>query len=102
MKADLFTSIATFIVGIIIAFVACNMILPEIGSFNIKNVNIDSSASLAEPDIEVFNYRAINPTVEVYVGTGCEAYDENGECIDDNILESEEIIPEENNNGATD
>ena len=29
----------------------------------------NSSYSLAEPDPEVFNFRAVNPTVEVYVGS---------------------------------
>lgn len=121
MKADLFTSVAVFAVGVIVAFIACNMFLPEIKSFNIKTVNIDSSASLTEPDIEVFNYRAINPTVEVYVGEGCEIYDEDGKCVGNDIIESEENkennkenneenqeenneenTPEENNNGPTD
>lgn len=105
MKSDLFTSIAVFTVGTVIAFITCNMILPGIEDFEIKTINIDSDTSLAEPNAEVFNYRAINPTVEVYVGEGCESYDENGNCIDNGVLNTEENTEDdtgENENGTTD
>lgn len=97
MKSDLFTSIAVFAVGTVIAFITCNMILPGIEDFEIKTIDIDSDTSLAEPDAEVFNYRAINPTVEVYVGEGCETYDENGNCIDNGVLNTEENNTNQNN-----
>lgn len=98
MKSSLLTSVAIFIVGAVISFITCNMIVPGIEDFNLKTINIDSDATLVDPDIEVFNYRAINPTVEVYVGDGCETYDENGNCIDNSILESEENTEETPNN----
>lgn len=97
MKSDLFTSIVVFIVGIIIAFITCNMLLPSIEDFVIKTVNIDSSASLSEPNPEIFNYRAINPTVEVYVGNGSEQNSQNSS--DQN--ESDQNNLEENENGTT-
>lgn len=97
MKSDLFTSIAVFVVGTVVAFITCNMILPGIEDFEIKTIDIDSSTSLSDPNAEVFNYRAINPTVEVYVGEGCESYDENGNCIDNGILNTEENNSNQNN-----
>ena len=72
---DLFTSVILFIVGAIVAFITCNMILPAIDDFKFNIVNVDSSASLAEPDIEIFNYRAVNPTVQVYVGDSVDSVD---------------------------
>lgn len=97
MKSDLFTSITVFVVGAVVAFITCNMILPGIEDFEIKTIDIDSSTSLSDPNAEVFNYRAINPTVEVYVGEGCESYDENGNCIDNGILNTEENNSNQNN-----
>lgn len=97
MKSDLFTSIVVFIVGVIIAFITCNMLLPSIEDFEIKTVNIDSNASLSEPNPEIFNYRAINPTVEVYVGNSSEQDNQNSS--DQN--ESGQNNLEENENGTT-
>lgn len=70
MKTDLFTSIVIFVIGTVVAFVTATMIIPGIEDFDIKTVNVNTNTSLTEPDDEVFNYRAINPTVEVYVGDG--------------------------------
>ena len=49
----------------------------------------------AEPNVGIFNYKALNPTVEVYVGN-CEEYNAVGECVDTNteIIE-EDVIEEE-------
>lgn len=105
MKSNLITSAIVFVAGTVVAFVTSNMILPGIDSFEIKTIDIESSSTLSDPDIEVFNYRAINPTVEVYVGGDCETYDENGNCLDDDrVLTPEENTPNENvpDNNATD
>lgn len=99
MKSHLITMILAFIAGAAVSFVAINIILPATEDFIIKTVDIDSSASLSDPNIEIFNYRAINPTVEVYVGDGNEEPELEPE------LEPEpepEPTPEENENGTTD
>ena len=68
MKNDLFTSILIAIIGFVAAFVVCNRLVGGIGPESIKTVDISVSADVTDPDVEVFNYKAINPTVEVYVG----------------------------------
>ncbi len=68
MKFDLTTSVIVAIIGTIAGFFVFNLILPAFDSVQFKTVD-NSSYSLAEPDPEVFNFRAVNPTVEVYVGS---------------------------------
>lgn len=80
MKQDLATSIFTAIVGIIIAYFICNMLLPPIQNVTYKTLSTSLTYDLAEPNPEVFNFRAVNPTVEVYVGQ-CDSYDINGNCM---------------------
>ena len=69
MKADLATTIAAAIAGVLISFFICNIFIGEIDSVTVKTVEGNISTNLATPDDEVFNYRALNPTVEVYVGS---------------------------------
>lgn len=86
MKNDLVTSIAVAIVGILIAFFAANAIAGEIAKGKpVKTVDGSLNVEVAEPSNELFNYRAINPTVEVYIGDGteCREYDSDGQCLDD-------------------
>lgn len=82
MKTDLTTSIIAAIIGTVIAYFVCGIFLPSIESveFNILDPDADLTYSLTEPNAEIFNYRSVNPTVEVYVGQ-CE----NGSC-DNNII----------------
>ena len=110
MKTDLVTSIGAAILGSIIAFVAVNMLLPEIEPASFKRITSPNmSYELTEPDEEVFNVRALNPTVEVYVGD-CTEYDIYGNCInresddeEDDEKDEEELEPDqENQNGSTD
>ena len=82
MKNDLLTSIIAAIAGVLIAFFVTNIFLPATEDFSIKTVEGSISTELPEPDINVFNYRALNPTVEVYVGDDCQNIGENGECLD--------------------
>lgn len=110
MKSSLITSAIIFVAGTVVAFIAGDMLMPKIEDFSIKTINIENSATLSEPNIEIFNYRAINPTVEVYVGGDEESSDNdlnpsvpdenNNENNDDNI--SPDNPPEENDNGTTD
>ncbi|MBQ3436823.1 hypothetical protein IJG26_02645 [Candidatus Saccharibacteria bacterium] len=81
MKTDLATSIGVAIVGIIISFVVCNLFLGEIQEVSFTTVSSSVTTDVASPDPEVFNYKAINPTVEVYVGN-CKEYNSFGQCVE--------------------
>ena len=67
-KQDISTSILAGAIGFVVAYFVLNFILPTIENVSFSVLETDSSYSLEEPNNEVFNYRAINPTVEVYVG----------------------------------
>ena len=84
MKTDLATSIGVAIAGILIAYFVCNLFVGPIDDVEIKTVDSSFSTDIVDPNPEVFNYRAINPTVEVYVGDSdnCTEFDDNGECLD--------------------
>lgn len=87
MKNDLLTSIGVAIVGGLIGYFVCNIFVGPIEDVTIKTVNSSISTDLPNPSVEVFNYKAINPTVEVYVGDSdsCKQTDDRGECIDNRI-----------------
>lgn len=77
MKTDLVTSIGIAIVGAVIGYFICDLLLGPIEQISFKSVDANVSADLAEPNVDVFNYKALNPTVEVFVGNcenseGCE------------------------------
>jgi len=82
MKNDLATAIGVGIIGIIIGFVVCNLFLTDSESVSYKMINANVTTQLVEPDDEVFNVKALNPTVEVYVGD-CAEYDSYGNCVED-------------------
>ena len=112
MKLDLFTAIGVAIGGVLIAFFVTNLALPELKAFEFKAIDETANstaaqnnydyASLSQPDDEVFNYEALNPTVEVYVGE-CEEYDSNGNCVDsednNNDYDNADEDGENNENG---
>jgi hypothetical protein len=81
MKTDLTTSILAAVIGIVVAYFVCNMFIPGIDDVSIKTLGNNLNYSLTEPNPEIFNYRAVNPTVEVYVGQ-CKEYDQNGNCVE--------------------
>lgn len=85
-QSDIFTIVIIALVGTLAAFFGVSSFLgdPDKASAEIVTVQ-DVSASLTEPDSELFNSYAINPTVEVYVGN-CEDVDHNG------ILSQAELI----------
>lgn len=87
-QSDIFTLILVAGIGTLAAFFACRAILgdPNAASTKFKTVNRVISSSLVQPDPEVFNSTAINPTIEVYVGD-CEDIDQNG-ILDDMELEA--------------
>lgn len=78
MKNDLVSAIGIAVLGVLIAFFACKLIVGPIEDFSFKKINTSVSADLVNPDPEVFNYKAIDPTVEVYVNGDCP----NGDCTE--------------------
>ncbi len=82
MKSDLATAIVAAVLGLVVAFFVTNLFIPAIEPVSFKNLSSTVDNNLADPDENVFNYKALNPTVEVYVGE-CQNFDENGECLDD-------------------
>lgn len=107
MKLDLFTAIGVAIGGVIIAFFVTNLLLPTIEPFEFMSIDKTANstaaqngydyASLSQPNNEVFNYDALNPTVEVYVGE-CEEYDANGNCVDSDDKNNDYDNAEDENN----
>ena len=82
MKKEFVTTIFAAIFGTIVAYFVCNMFMAPLENVTIKALDGNLTYTLAEPDPEIFNYRAINPTVEVYVGQ-CEKYDSSGQCVEE-------------------
>lgn len=82
MKKDLATAIVTGILGVIIAYFVTNLLIPSIENFTFTTVDSSLSLGLVEPNNELFNFNALNPTVEVFVGD-CTEFGENGECLDE-------------------
>jgi len=80
MKTDLATSIGAAIAGLVIAYFVTNLFIGPIEDVTYKTVNSTIDASVVDPNPEIFNYRALNPTVEVFIGA-CTEYADNGECL---------------------
>lgn len=97
MKNDLATSIIITIIGVVAGFFICNLFIGQIDEVSIKSLDSSFSVDIENPDNELFNYEAINPTVEVYVGNNddCQEHDSDGQCID---AGSQTTPTEENNN----
>lgn len=79
MKQSDFISVAMVaVIGTIVAFMVCNALLGDPDEFKVSFKTVTAvDGQLTNPNSEVFNYDAINPTVEVYVGT-CEDVDRDG------------------------
>lgn len=81
MKTDITTAVISAIVGILVAyFVVGGMILQDPKPIDVKMPGSTIETSVSEPNPEIFNYRALNPTVETYVD--CKNYDTSGACLD--------------------
>ena len=94
IKTDLFTSIAAAVIGALIAFFVTNLFIGPIEDVSYKKVGSGVNADIIEPDPEIFNYKALNPTVEVYVGE-CVEYNQYNECVEVSTEIKEDIIVEE-------
>lgn len=78
-KSDIFTVIIIAAAGTLAAYFGVNALLGKASDATYSFKTIETiSAELNEPDPEVFNDEAINPTIEVYVGE-CEDIDKDGE-----------------------
>ena len=85
-RSDIFTVTFVASVGVLLTFIACSFLLGDPDTRYLKHKTIGKiTADLTSPDPEVFNVDAINPTVEVYVGS-CEDVDRNG------ILDRSELV----------
>ena len=85
-RSDIFTVTFVASVGVLLTFIACSFLLGDPDTRSLKHKTIGKiTADLTSPDPEVFNVDAINPTVEVYVGS-CEDVDRNG------ILDRAELV----------
>ena len=96
MRKDLLISIVIAIVGTVIAYFVTNLVTPAIENVSVKTVDSSISTDIPDPNPELFNYKAINPTVEVYVGEAgdCQSYASDGQCLDG----TDQGIPAENDN----
>lgn len=86
-QSDIFTLILIAGIGTLAAFFACNAILGDPNEAKTSFTRLSSviESNLVQPDPEVFNEDAINPTIEVYVGD-CVDVDQNG------LLDRAELI----------
>ncbi len=89
MKNDIALAVGASIIGAVIAYFVTNLFIGPIADFSYKTINEDVGSDVIEPSPEIFNYKAINPTVEVYVGD-CDERDEFGECIEARTENGEE------------
>lgn len=95
-QSDIFTLILIAGIGMLTAFFVCQTLLgdPNQATTTFRTVSRVISSSLVQPDPEVFNSTAINPTIEVYVGD-CEDIDQNG-ILDEAELAACARVEEEN------
>lgn len=83
MKNDLATAIITAVIGVVASYFLVGLLFGEIEDVSISSVDPNLTVNLTEPNADIFNFRAVNPTVEVYVGE-CDEYDETtGVCLDE-------------------
>lgn len=77
-KSDIITIILVAMIGTFASGFLVNLLMgnPDEAKVSYKNIEV-VDPSLAEPDAEVFNADAINPTIEVYVGD-CVDVDQDG------------------------
>jgi len=85
-QSDIISIAFIAILGIVASSFIVNWLLgdPDEATETFKTISV-VDADLAEPDSEVFNSDAINPTIEVYVGN-CVDEDNNG------VLDEAELV----------
>lgn len=110
MKFNFVTTIGLAIIGLVMGFLVTNFVAQGMGNldeYEIHVVTKDTSANsgdgynyanLTQPDDEIFNYDALNPTVEVYVGD-CKEVDSEGNCVKSTTQTGTGENPNGNNTG---
>lgn len=69
-RGDLAMIVIVAGIGIVLAFFITRAVFGEAISSNVKVKTIDAiNSTIEEPNTEIFNENAINPAVEVQVGT---------------------------------
>ena len=81
MKTDLISAIVAAIVGVVVTFLILSNVIPNPKPVSVKTISNPASANVNESNPEIFNYRALNPTVEAYVD--CKSYNTDGSCIEE-------------------
>lgn len=72
-KTDIAAVILISVITTVIAYLIGNSILGDPSEESVKITYMDPiEATISQPDAEVFNPTAVNPTVEVYVGNCAE------------------------------
>ena len=106
-QSDIITVVIIAVVGTIAAYFGVNMFLsnPADATYQFKVIE-GVTADLSNPDSEIFNKDAINPTIEVYVGD-CQDVDQNGiidkaELVNCGKLDVSELEKEDNKNTSDD
>ncbi len=108
MKSHILSTIFVAIAGFLLAFLLTNLAVPELQPYQFQVISKSETAagngydyaSLTQPNNEVFNYDALNPTVEVYVGD-CKVTDEEGNCIEEIVQPTEDEENGGEENGGT-
>ncbi|MFV0485053.1 MAG: hypothetical protein ACK5MU_02365 [Candidatus Saccharimonadales bacterium] len=99
-KTDIAAVILISVITTIIAYLIGNSMLGDPNDESVRITYMDTiAATVSEPDPEVFNTDAVNPTVEVYVGNCAENQEwdaQNQICVDI------ETITDEADNSETD
>lgn len=94
-KSDIITVILIASIGTVMAAFLTNAILGNPDERSVSfNIIKEIEAELDEPDPEMFNIVAINPTVEVYVGD-CQDIDQNGIIDRAELVACSKAAPEE-------
>lgn len=85
-KKDIISVVAVAVLGVVMAIVVVNSLLGDIDdkSETFRSIDVVNS-SVGTPDPEVFNPEAINPTVDVFVGT-CVDKNGNGKLDEDELV----------------
>lgn len=93
-QSDIISIILVAVLGVGIAAWLCDSLLGNPDDEVVKYKTIEPvSGNLGVPDPDIFNINAINPTVEVYVGTCIDA-DRDGVLSDAELAECHEIETE--------
>ena len=97
MKTDFTGAVVAAIIGTVVAYlITSNFILQDAKPVPIQSPESAVTATTEEPNAEIFNFRAINPTVEAYID--CSNYEDISNCpnapevITDDDEENDEYI----------